>query len=107
MEQVCLSNYLNFVTLVVVTTLVSILLPSIGLNQVPWNELDLPDFTMIERVYLLVCIVVGLYFKLDVNNAFLYDDLVEDVYMSLSGRSHYRPTESSIGLPPGARLCRL
>ncbi|GKB62383.1 hypothetical protein Tco_0918569 [Tanacetum coccineum] len=36
-----------------VTTLVSILLPGIGLNQVPWNELDLPDFTMIERVHLL------------------------------------------------------
>ncbi|GKB51761.1 retrovirus-related pol polyprotein from transposon TNT 1-94 [Tanacetum coccineum] len=33
--------------------IVSILLPSIGLNQVPWNELDLPDFTTIERVYLL------------------------------------------------------
>ncbi|GJR44988.1 retrovirus-related pol polyprotein from transposon TNT 1-94 [Tanacetum coccineum] len=41
----------------VVTTLVSILLPSIGLNQVPWNELDLPDFTTMERVYLLICIV--------------------------------------------------
>nr|GEY17936.1 hypothetical protein [Tanacetum cinerariifolium] len=25
--------------------------------QVPWNELDLPDFTMIEQVYLLVCFV--------------------------------------------------
>ncbi|GJY64272.1 hypothetical protein Tco_0465732 [Tanacetum coccineum] len=43
-----------------VTTLVSILPPSIGLNQVPWNELDLPDFTMIERVYLLVCIIASL-----------------------------------------------
>ncbi|GJX21841.1 hypothetical protein Tco_0226286 [Tanacetum coccineum] len=36
-----------------VTTLVSFLLPSIGLDQVSWNELDLPDFTTIERVYLL------------------------------------------------------
>ncbi|GKD86663.1 hypothetical protein Tco_1357817 [Tanacetum coccineum] len=36
-----------------VTTFMSFLLPSIGFDQVPWNELDLPDFTMIERVYLL------------------------------------------------------
>ncbi|GJW17012.1 hypothetical protein Tco_0024448 [Tanacetum coccineum] len=53
-SMTCLSNYLDFVMLMAVTTLVSFLLPSIGLDQVPWNEHDLPDFTTIERVYFLI-----------------------------------------------------
>ncbi|GJW37361.1 hypothetical protein Tco_0060281 [Tanacetum coccineum] len=88
-----------------VTTLVSFLLPSIGLDQVPWNELDLPDFTTIERVYLLVCFI-GNFISLDYKcktctrptSAELYPhldngiyDVVERVMRPLALRQTRRP----------------
>ena len=54
-KEYCLHRFTNFKAIVDVTTLLLISLSYNDLQQVPWNELDLPDFTMIERVYLLVC----------------------------------------------------
>ena len=47
--------FTEFVALIVVTTIWLFPLLYDDKQQVPWNELDLPDFTTIERVYLLVC----------------------------------------------------